>query len=153
MLMHGLPPLHAGRHKGNPGDREVIMPLSKIEVRKSRPSAEAAALMEAVYQAQREALSVPEGDRQIRYIEHRPEHFAVGPGKTENYTLVEITLFPGRSLEAKRRLFQSIVRRFGELGIAPSDVFIVLKEPPLDNWGIRGGVPASEVDIGYDLKV
>lgn len=129
------------------------MPLAKIEVRKNRPTAEVAALMEAVYQAQREALKVPEGDRQIRYIEHKPEHFAVPLGKTDNYTLVEITLFPGRSLDAKRRLYQSIVKRFGELGIAPSDVFIVLNEPPLENWGIRGGVPASEVELGFNLKV
>jgi phenylpyruvate tautomerase PptA (4-oxalocrotonate tautomerase family) len=110
-------------------------------------------MIDAVYQARREALKVPEGDRQIRYIEHKPEHFAVPPGKTTNYTLVEITLFPGRSLDAKRKLYQSIIRRFGDLGIAPSDVFIVLNEPPLDNWGIRGGMPASEVDLGFNLKV
>ena len=129
------------------------MPLARIEVRKGRPAEEVAAIMEAVYQAQREALKVPEGDRQVRYIEHKPEHFAVPPGKTENYTFMEITLFPGRSLEAKRKLYQSIVRRFGELGIEPSDIFIVLNEPSLDNWGIRGGVPASEIDIGFKLDV
>ena len=96
---------------------------------------------------------MPEGDRQIRYIEHKPEHFAVPPGKTENYTLVEITLFPGRSLEAKSALYQSIVKRFARLGISQSDVFIVLNEPPLDNWGIRGGMPASEIDLGFNLNV
>jgi len=129
------------------------MPLAKIEVRRNRPASEVTALIEAVYQAQREALKVPEGDRQIRYVEHKPEHFEVPPGKTENFTLVEITLFPGRSLEAKRRLYQSIVRRFGELGISQMDIFIVLNEPPLDNWGIRGGIPASEVDIGFKIDV
>ncbi|OQA31979.1 MAG: 4-oxalocrotonate tautomerase [Betaproteobacteria bacterium ADurb.Bin341] len=129
------------------------MPLARIEVRKHRPPEEATALMEAVYLAQREALKVPEGDRNIRYVEHRPEHFAVPPGKSENYTLVEITLFPGRSLAAKKALYQGIVRRFGKLGIAPEDVFIVLNEPPLDNWGLRGGQAASEIDLGFNLKV
>lgn len=129
------------------------MPFAKIEVRRPRPPDEVQALMEAVYQAQREALQVPEGDRQIRYVEHKPEHFAVPPGKTENYTFVEILLFPGRSLEAKRRLYRGIVSRFEALGIAPGDVFIVLLEPPLDDWGIRGGVPASEVDLGFRLDV
>ncbi len=42
------------------------MPLARIEVRKSLPAEEVAAIMEAVYQAQREALKVPEGDRQIQ---------------------------------------------------------------------------------------
>lgn len=129
------------------------MPLARIEVRRSRPAHEVQALIEAVYQAQREALRVPEDDRQIRYVEHRPEHFAVPPDKTENYTLVEITLFPGRSIEAKRALYASIVRRFGALGIAASDVFIVLYEPPLTNWGLRGGQPASDVDLGFRLDV
>ena len=109
-------------------------------------------MMEAVYQALREALKVPEGDRQIRYAEHRPEHFAVPPGKSENYTFVEIIMFPGRSLEAKRHLYQALVRRFEELGIEATDIFIVLHEPPLENWGIRG-VPASEIDLGFNLKV
>ena len=86
-------------------------------------------------------------------MEHKPEHFAVPPGKTENYTFVEIVVFPGRTRDAKRRLYEEIVRRFGEFGIAPADIFIVLHEPPLDNWGIRGGVPASEVDLGFNLKV
>jgi len=128
------------------------MPVAKIEVRRSRPDLEVQAMIEAVYQAQREALKVPEGDRQIRYIEHRPEHFAVPPGKSENYTLVEFILFPGRSLEAKRHLYQALVRRFGEMGIDATDIFIVLQEPPLENWGIRG-VPASEIDLGFNLRV
>ncbi|MBB5205462.1 phenylpyruvate tautomerase PptA (4-oxalocrotonate tautomerase family) [Inhella inkyongensis] len=129
------------------------MPVAKIEVRRSRAPHEVQALIEAVYQAQREALKVPEDDRQIRYIEHRPEHFAVPPGRSENYTFVEILLFPGRSLDAKRRLYASIVRRFGELGIAPHDVFIVLQEPALENWGIRGGQAAVDVELGFELKV
>ncbi len=129
------------------------MPIAKIEVRRHRPADEVAALMDAVYLAQREALKLPEGDRNIRYVEHRPEHFATPPGKTENYTFVEILLFPGRSLAAKRALYQSIIRRFGELGIAADDIIIVLNEPPLENWGIRGGIPASEVDLGFKLNV
>jgi phenylpyruvate tautomerase PptA (4-oxalocrotonate tautomerase family) len=76
----------------------------------------------------------------------------VPPGKTENYTFIEFQVFPGRSIEAKRALYRGIVSRFGELGIQPSDIIIVLHEPPLENWGIRG-LPASEVDLGYELKV
>ncbi len=110
-------------------------------------------MIDAVYQAQREALKLPEGDKQIRYIEHRPEHFAVPPGKTENYTLVEVMMFPGRSLDAKRALYRGIVQRLSALGIVPSDILIVLLEPPLDNWGVRGGVPGSEVDLGFQLNV
>nr|WP_315246959.1 tautomerase family protein [uncultured Albidiferax sp.] len=120
------------------------MPLAKIEVRRSRSPAEVTALMEAVYLALRDALQVPEDDRQIRYIEHRPEHFWVAPGKTENYTLVDILMFPGRPIETKRALYQALAQRLGALGIAPTDLMIVLTEPPKEGWGIRG-VPASEL--------
>jgi len=129
------------------------MPLAKIEVRKNWQPEQVQAIMEAVYLAQREALKLPEHDRQVRYIQHSPEHFHVPPGKSENYTLVEITLFAGRSLDAKRALYRAIVEKLGVLGISPTDIFIVLNDVPLDNWGIRGGIPASEVDLGFRIDV
>jgi phenylpyruvate tautomerase PptA (4-oxalocrotonate tautomerase family) len=128
------------------------MPISKIEVCRSRTAVEVAALIDAVYQAQLVALKVPEDDKQIRYLEYKPEHFPVPPSKTENYTLVEIQIFPGRSLDAKRKLFSEIAWRFGELGIQPNDITIILHEPSLDNWGV-GGKPASEVNLGFRLDV
>jgi phenylpyruvate tautomerase PptA (4-oxalocrotonate tautomerase family) len=129
------------------------MPLAKIEVRRSWPPEQVQAIIEAIYLAQRDALQLPPHDRQIRYVEHRPEHFYVPPGRTENYTLVEITLFAGRSVDTKRTLYQAIVKNLGALGIAPEDVFIVLNEVALENWGIRGGVPASEVALGFKVDI
>src|SRR3989304_547724 len=58
----------------------TLMPLAKIEVRKTWPPEQVQAIIEAIYLAQREALNVPAHDRQIRFIEHRPEHFHVPPG-------------------------------------------------------------------------
>ena len=128
------------------------MPIVKIEVCRVRPISQVSAMIEAVYQAQLTAFKLPADDKQIRYVEHKAEYFPIPPGKTENYTFVEFQIFPGRSLEAKRQLYQGIVQRFGELGIQPSDIIIVLHEPSLENWGIRG-LPASEVDLGFDLNV
>ena len=86
------------------------MPLTRIDVCKSRPPAEVQALMEAVYLAQRELRKIPENNRQIRYIEHRPEHFARPFGKSDNDTVVDVVMFPGRHLDTKRTLNQAIVR-------------------------------------------
>jgi 4-oxalocrotonate tautomerase family enzyme len=129
------------------------VPITRIEGRRTRTSEEVQALIEAVYLAQREALQVPEWDRQIRYIEHKPEYFHVIPGRSENYLLVEISMFAGRSLEAKRALYQGVVRRFARLGVDPEDVTILVHEVPAENWGIRGGVPASEVELGFKVNV
>lgn len=129
------------------------MPLAKIETRKSWSESQKNEIMEAVHSSMRKVLKIPENDRDIRFHVYHPMDYQVSPEKTENYTLVEITLFAGRSLQAKKQLYQGIVANLGKLGILPSDVFIVLHEVPLDNWGIRGGIPASEVDLGFDIKV
>jgi hypothetical protein len=32
-------------------------------------------------------------------------------------------------------------------------VLIVLHEPPLENWGIRGGQAATDVQLGFKIDV
>lgn len=125
------------------------MPIVEIEVCQTRPPEQVSAFVEAVYQAQLITHKLPADGKQIRYVEHKPEHFPVPPGKT---TFVEYQFLPGRSLEAKRKLYQGIVQRFRVLAIEPSDIIIVLHEPPLENWGIRG-LASSEVKLGVNLDV
>lgn len=129
------------------------MPLVKIETRKSWSAFQKKEIMEAIHSAMREALKIPENDRDIRFHQYHPEDFQVSNDKTENYILVEISMFTGRSLQAKKELYQGIVANLEKLGIFASDVFIVLHEVPLENWGIRGGIPASEVDLGFKVGV
>jgi len=129
------------------------MPITTIEVKRSWPAERQQQLIEATHTALVAALKIPERDKLIRFVEHRPEHFVSPPGTSENFTLVSVSLFVGRSLEAKRELYQGIVRRFGELGVEPNDIRIILHEVPLENWGIRGGVPASEVNLGFKVNV
>ena len=129
------------------------MPITRIEVKRSWSPEKQKHLIEATHAVMVEALKIPDHDKLIRFVEHQPEHFATPPGTSENYTLVEISLFPGRSLDAKRKLYQGIIQRFGEIGIEPNDIRIVLYEVPMENWGIRGGVPASEVDLGFKVSV
>lgn len=62
-------------------------------------------------------------------------------------------MFSGRTLEAKRALHTAIVQNLSELGIPPDDVLINLREHPAENWGVRGGKPASEVDLGFKINV
>jgi len=59
------------------------VPVVKIEVCRARPLEQVTALIEAVSQAQLVAFKLPEDDKQIRYIEHKPGYFPVPPGKTE----------------------------------------------------------------------
>ena len=129
------------------------MPDVRVEIRRGWPAAQKAKLLEAVHRAEIDALKIPEWDRVLRLAEYAPEDFLIPPGRSERYTRVEITMFPGRSLDAKRRLYRAIVSNLGSLGVPAADIKIVLLEPPMENWGIRGGLPASEVDLGFQVQV
>jgi phenylpyruvate tautomerase PptA (4-oxalocrotonate tautomerase family) len=129
------------------------MPNTRIEVKRGWIGEQRAAVIEAVHAAMVEAIGIPEHDRALRLIEHDPADFSAPPDKSDKYTLVEITLFAGRSADAKRKLYRAIVRNLSALGIPPMDIKTVLIEAPLENWGIRGGKAASEVDLGFEVKV
>ena len=129
------------------------MPLVKISLLKGKSKEEKVALLDAIHAALMEAFKIPENDRNQRIFEFEPENFEIPEGKTSNYTLIEMDVFPGRSIAAKRKLYQTIVQNMQKLDIQTSDVLIVLNEPQLDNWGVRGGVPASEIDLGFKIDV
>ncbi|HXE97569.1 MAG TPA: tautomerase family protein [Dongiaceae bacterium] len=129
------------------------MPIARIEVRKKWSRQEKDLLIQALHESMVECLKIPEYDKIIRFLEYEPEDFVVPPGCSENYVLVDISLFSGRSLDAKRALYKSVVARFTEIGVPKKEILIVLHDVPRDNWGIRGGIPASEVDLGFKIDI
>jgi phenylpyruvate tautomerase PptA (4-oxalocrotonate tautomerase family) len=129
------------------------VPLVRIEILEGRPASERKRLLQAVHEALIEAFGIPDDDRTQRIVEHDHVNFEVPAGSSDRYTLVEITAFPGRSRTAKRALHKAIVRNLAAVGVAAEDVSIVVLEPPMENWGIRGGRSADEVDLGYRLDI
>ena len=129
------------------------MPSTLVSVFRRYDAAQRSALLEAVQSALVEAIRIPEGDRCVRLASFAAEDVLLKPGQTENFTLVEVSLFSGRSLEAKRALYQTLVRRLSALGIAAGDVKIVLHEVPAENWGLRGGQMAADIDLGFEVNV
>lgn len=131
------------------------MPNSTIDVLRDYTDAEGAALLDAVHSSLVEAFRLPARDRHVRLVVHEPHRFAVPPDLEypELYTQVTIDCFKGRSLDAKRALYAQIVQRLGVLGIPSDHVLILVRESPAENWGIRGGQAASDVDLGFDINV
>ena len=130
----------------------IAMPIVHIHVARGRPDAERQAILDGVHAALVEAFRIPEHDRNQILHEHDPKHFESKKGP--EFTLIELTVFPGRSLDAKRQLYAAVVRNLERApGIAPEKVLVVLHEPPLANWGIRGGKPGADVEIGFRLDV
>ena len=65
--------------------------------------------------------------------------FEKSGSKTDRFTLIEITMFQGRTKEQKARIYEEITRELhAKLGIPPTDVFIVIHDPPNENWGFAG---------------
>jgi phenylpyruvate tautomerase PptA (4-oxalocrotonate tautomerase family) len=71
----------------------------------------------------------------------------------ERYTVVRIDAFAGRSIDAKRNLYQAMVNSLQPLGIPADHVKVCLREIPTENWGIQGGQAASDVDLGFQINV
>lgn len=130
------------------------MPIVKIELRKGKTREYKKAVLDGVHDALVEGIKIPDWDRHQRLYELEAENFEKPEKYSDNITIIEITLFKGRTFEAKKRLYSLIVDKLAaDPGIAKDDVIIVLYEVPTENWGIYGGKPASEVDLGFDINV
>jgi phenylpyruvate tautomerase PptA (4-oxalocrotonate tautomerase family) len=110
-------------------------------------------VLAAVQAALVSALKIPEKDRDVVIDTYDETARIVMPGRSHRFTLVEVTLFAGRSMETKKALFKALVANLAALGVPESEVKTVLIEVPTQNWGLRGGHPASELDLGFKIEV
>jgi phenylpyruvate tautomerase PptA (4-oxalocrotonate tautomerase family) len=131
------------------------MPSALIEIRQEYSKEIEAGIMEAVHSALRECFKIMPHDRNVRLLVHDPHRFECPPDreKPEFYTHISIDCFAGRSLEAKRNLYQAIVNNLEPFGIPKNHVKIMLREITAENWGIRGGQAACDVDLGFKIDV
>jgi phenylpyruvate tautomerase PptA (4-oxalocrotonate tautomerase family) len=129
------------------------MPLVHVSRRVGRSREENARVLAVIHEAIVEAFKTPESDRTQILNELDAAHFEIPGDRTPAYTLIEISAFAGRSVDAKRALYRRIVQRLEAIGIAPADVLIVLTEPARESWSIRGGHAAGDVTLSYKIDV
>ncbi len=124
------------------------MPLVRIEIVKGHSEEYKKTFLQVIHQALMDTLSIPDSDRYQRLYEIEPEYFEHSD-KSDKFAIIELALFPGRPKELKRNMMKEIIRRLGEaLGLTPDDIFIIIHEPALDNWGLHGE-QASELKLNY----
>lgn len=129
------------------------MPIVKIEESVQRSADQKHALIETVYACLRDVFGVSDEELQARYTCFAPQDWRT-PGDRPQYLQVQITVFEGRTLATKRRLYQEISQRLAALLDIPKDaVLVLLDEHPAQNWGMRGGVAACDIDFGYRIEV
>ncbi len=109
------------------------MASAQINVRRKWTPELKQSIIKGVHAALVEAKKIPADDCVVRLIEYAPEDFAVPPSATEYFTLVEVDLFSGVSLSAKKALDRAIVENLSSLGIPPTEIKILLRESPAED--------------------
>jgi len=111
------------------------------------------ALSQAIHAALMESIGTPEQKKFQRFIILEPENFIFPSDRTANYTIIEISMFEGRSVETKKKLIRTLQQKITEAtDIKLQDIEITLFETPKANWGIRG-VMGDELNLSYQVDV
>ena len=122
------------------------MPLVRISLMQGKSARYGKQVGEIVYQAMRSAIAIPAHDHFQIITEHDHTSLIYDPTfldieRTDDIIVIQITLNEGRTLEAKKALYQEIAGRLHtDLGIRTEDVFINLVEVNKENWSFGNGI-------------
>lgn len=99
-------------------------------------------------------LGMPEDKRAHRFIPMDKSDFYYPGGRSDAYTVVEINMMAGRKPETQKALIKTIFSQVeAQLGIAPVDLEIVIKEQAPHQWGFRGMTGDEVSDLKYKVNV
>jgi Tautomerase enzyme len=109
-------------------------------------------LSDVIHSCVVDALQYPTDKRAHRFFPLDPSDFFYPSGRSDRYTILEFSMFEGRSVEAKKQLIRLLFERVQPLGISTQDLEITLFETPKHNWGFRG-LPGDEHQLNYKVDV
>ncbi|MGG2091893.1 tautomerase family protein [Bacillus sp. S13(2024)] len=96
-----------------------------------------------------EHFKIPENDYFHMFLPYRSNHLFYDPHyllkgekeRTDKMIHVSITCGPGRTINQKRNLYQSIAETlYNHLNISTTDIFITLNETSAENWSFGQGI-------------
>ncbi len=112
-----------------------------------------AQLSDVIHECVVEALQFPQDKRAHRFFPLKKENMFYPSGRTDAYTVIEITMIEGREVETKKKLIRLLFDRIQEkVGITHQDIEICIYESPACNWGFRG-MHGDEVKLNYKINV
>lgn len=115
------------------------MPLVRIDMIKGKSPEYKKTMLDIVHNGLIKAMGIEDWDRFQRIVEFDKENFEIPEGKTDDFVIIELTIFPGRTKEQKKDAIETITSDLNkDLGINFTDVFIIINEPPKENWGLAG---------------
>ena len=109
-------------------------------------------LSDIIHEAAMAVLGLPEDKRFHRFLALEPADFKHPADRGPGYTIIEISMFEGRSAETKKALLHRLMAEIAAgLGLPPNDIEITIVETPQANWGIRGRT-GDELDLSYKVE-
>lgn len=110
-------------------------------------------LSEVIHECVMDALQFPRDKRAHRFFPMDKENLRYPDGRTDAYTIIEITMIEGRTVEARKKLVRLLFDRIQEkVGIQRQDLEVCIQESPAQNWGFRG-MHGDEVRLNYRIDV
>ena len=110
-------------------------------------------MSEVIHSCVVDGLKFPADKKFQRFFPLEADNFIFPHGRSEKYTIIEVSIFEGRSVDAKKEFVRLIYQRFmSELNIEGNDIEITIFETPKVNWGIRG-VPGDELVLNYQVNI
>ncbi len=110
-------------------------------------------LSDVIHSCVLDALAFPKDKRAHRFFPLEAEDFYYPDGRTPRYTIIEISMFEGRSIETKKKLIHLLFERIQQtLNIRPEDLEVTITETPKHNWGFRGQT-GDEISLNYKVEV
>ncbi|MFA5923735.1 MAG: tautomerase family protein [Methylococcaceae bacterium] len=110
-------------------------------------------LSDVIHESVVEALKFPQDKRAHRFFPLEKENMIYPSGRTDAYTIIEITLITGRTTETRKKLIRLLFDKIQEkVGITYQDIEICIYENPACNWGFHGQ-HGDEVTLNYKINV
>ena len=110
-------------------------------------------LSEVIHTCVVEALAFPKEKRFHRFFPMEREDMLYGVGRSDAYTIIEIMMIEGRTVETKKHLIKLLFQKIeAKLAIKPHEIEINIQEAPASNWGFRG-MTGDEVMLDYRVEV
>ncbi len=130
-----------------------LMAQVKIYGLKGSLSEKRESLSNAIHESLMEAFGLPENKKFQRFIMLDENDFIYPADRSIEYTIIELSIFEGRSVETKKKLINLLIQKIGlQSGIQKQDIEITIFETPMANWGIRG-MPGDELVLNYKVSV
>jgi len=117
-----------------------MVPIARVDVAGPKAASYKAAVLRGVREGVTSGLGVPDARVTVQLVEIAPGEWSMPASRTERFTVVEITLFEGRTREIKRSCIDAIRHNLSaDPGIDSSEIAVIFNEKNDDDLNVVPG--------------